>query len=96
MIWEVLTGVGADGVGGLFHYYFFFVFLSFSSFFLVFFFFLFFFFFFAFLLILLAQEQTTATYWKMGNFSPTPSAPTPFRTSRMIGMVSFASEMKKH
>ena len=38
MIWEVLNGVGVDGVGGIFpfFYVFFFVFFRFSSFFFVF------------------------------------------------------------
>ena len=30
------------------------------------------------------QGQTTAIYWKMGNFTPTPSAPTPLRTSPTV------------
>ena len=33
-------------------------------------------------LVLLRQEQPTAIHWKMGNFTPTLSAPTPFRTPR--------------
>ena len=47
--WEVLIGVGVDGVGG--NVPLFCCFSSFSS------------FFFAFLLILLGQEQTTVIYW---------------------------------
>ena len=39
-------------------------------------------FFLRFSLILLGQGKTTAIYWKLGNFTPTPSTPTPFRTSR--------------
>ena len=60
-IWEVLDGVGVDGIGGNFPFFLFFVgFLRFSS------------FFFAFLLILPAQEQTSAIYWKNGEFHSNP------------------------
>ena len=69
-IWEVLNGVGVDGVGVIFPFFyaffpFFHAFLRFSS--------------------LFSssprgkQQQFTA---KMGNFTPTPSAPTPGKTSR--------------
>ena len=61
-----------------FAFWFFFAFLRFSSLFFV---------FLRFSLILLEDKgkrlQFTA---KMGNFTPTPSAPTPFRTSRPIWM----------
>ena len=67
-IWEVLNGVGVDGVGVIFP----FVHAFFP------FFFAFFRFFFRFSLLLLKdkgkQHQFTA---KMGNFTPTPSAPRP-------------------
>ena len=70
--WEVLNGVGVDGVGRIFP--FFYSFLRFSSLFFV---------FLRFSLILLEDRgkrlQFTA---KMGNFTPTPSAPTPCKTSR--------------
>ena len=69
-LWEVLDGVGVHGVGGIFPI--FFVFLRSSS------------FFFLLLLILLGQGQITAIYLRIGNFTPTPSAPTPFRTSRSL------------
>ena len=60
--WEVLHGVGVyDRVGRIF-------FLRCSSFFSL--------SFFVCLLIPLGQKQTTAIYWKKGNFTPTPSAPT--------------------
>ena len=91
--WEVLNGVGVDGVGGSFPFFYVFFFLAFLRFFvffrfsLVFFVFFrfsaFFFVFLGFSLILLedkgGQLQFTA---KMGNFTPTPSAPTPCATSR--------------
>ena len=68
MVWEVLNGVGVDGVGVIFP--FFYAFLLF---------------FYAFSPLLLKekgkQKQFTA---KMGNFTPTPSAPTPCKTSRMV------------
>ena len=89
IIWEVLNGVGVDGVGGIFPFFrffsfffafsFFFVFLRFSSFF-----FAFSSFFFGFSPILLGQGQTTAIYWENGEFHSTPSAPTPFGTSRIM------------
>ena len=34
---------------------------------------------------LLGEEQTTVVFWKIGNFTPTLSAPTPVRTSRFGG-----------
>ena len=78
--WEVLNGVGVDGVGVIFPFFYaFFVFLRIFSLF----FFRFFFVFLRFSLLLLKdkgkQQQFTA---KMGNFTPTPSAPTPCKTSR--------------
>ena len=64
--WEVLNGVGVDGVGVIFPF--------FNAIFP---------FFYAFSPFLLKdkgkQQQFTA---KMGNFTPTPSAPTPCKTSR--------------
>ena len=79
--WEVLNGVGVDGVGVIFPFFYaFFVFLR-----------IFLLFFFAFLSFSLlfssspkGQGQTTAKFTaKMGNFTPTPSAPTPCKTSRI-------------
>ena len=90
--WEVLNGVGVDGVGGIFPFFsafsfgfsslfrfssFFFAFLRFFSFSS---FSSFFFVFLRFSPIFLGQEQTTAICWENGNFTPTPSAPT--RASR--------------
>ena len=83
--WEVLNGVGVDGVGVTFPFFnaFFPFFYAFFPFFYAFFaffpfFYAFFSFFFASPLFLLKdkgkQQQFTA---KMGNFTPTPSAPTP-------------------
>ena len=81
----VINEVGVDGVGGIFPFFtFFFVFLRAFSFFFA---FLRFssLFFLRFSLILLEDKgkrlQFTAN---MGNFTPTPSAPTPFRTSRIF------------
>ena len=86
MRWEVLNGVGVDGVGGIFPFFsFFFIFLRF-----LFFFFSFFFvflrfssFFFVFCLFSWNKGKRLQFTGKMGNFAPTPSAPTPFGTSRM-------------
>ena len=71
--WEVLNGVGVDGVGVIFPF--------FDAF------FRFFTHFFAFFSLFSSspkrQGQTTAKFTaKMGNFTPTPSAPTPCKTSR--------------
>ena len=74
--WEVLNGVGVDGVGVIspffMHFSPFYAFFRFSSPFL------------RFSLLLLKdkgkQQQFTA---KMGNCTPTPSAPTPYKTSRL-------------
>ena len=86
--WEVLNGVGVDGVGGNFPFFsFFFVFLRFfvffrfSSFFFVF--FRFSSLFFAFLRFSWNEGKRLQFTGKMGNFTPTPSAPTPFGTSRL-------------
>ena len=77
--WEVLNGVGVDGVGVIFPFFYaFFVFLRIFS------------LFFAFLRFSSLfssppkrQGQTTAKFTaRMGNFTPTPSAPTPCKTSR--------------
>ena len=74
MTWEVLNGVGVDGVGVIFPFFyaFFPFFLRIFPLFL------------RISLLLLKdkgkQQQFTA---KMGNFTPTPSAPTPCKTSRM-------------
>ena len=80
--WEVLNGVGVDGVGGIFPFFFF------AFFFFVFFlfFFAFLFSFFAFLLSLKGQGKTAAIYCKIGNFTPTLSALTPCKTSRSTGL----------
>ena len=66
--WEVLKGVGVDGVGGPFSFFCFTSFL-FSSFFFVLF------------LLLVYRNRKLQFAEKMGNFTPTPSAPTPFETS---------------
>ena len=76
--WEVLNGVGVDGVGVILPFFYaFFAFFRFLSFFSLFFVFR------RFSFLLLKdegkQQQFTA---KMGNFTPTPSAPTPCKTSR--------------
>ena len=72
---EVLNGVDVDGVGEILPICFFcfslllvFYFVCFSS--LV-------FSFFAFVSASWDKFKTTAIYWKMGNFTPTPSAPNP-------------------
>ena len=70
--WEVLNGVGVDGVGGVFPFF---------TFFLVFFFF-----------DKGEQLQFTA---KMGNFTPTPSAPTPCATSRVPGYSRSSSSLSE-
>ena len=76
--WEVLNGVGVDGVGGIFPFLS--VFYIVSLLFVVF----LFLFILHFSLTLLEDKgkrlQLTA---KMGNFTPTPSAPTPCQTSRV-------------
>ena len=77
--WEVLNGVGVDGVGVIFPFFthfsffkqffaFFFAFLRFSS-----------------LSLLLLKDigkQQQNLLQNKGNFTPTPSAPTPCKTSR--------------
>ena len=79
--WEVLNGVGVDGVGGIFVFFFFF--FRFSSLFRFFFRFssLFFAFlrFSSFLPILLEQGQTTAIYWENGEFHSDPVCTDPVR-----------------
>ena len=89
--WEVLNGVGVDGVGGIFPFFtFFFVFFRFSSFFFAF--LRFSSLFFVFLLEDKGEQlQFTA---KMGNFTPTPSAPTPCATSQSDA--SWGEESEKH
>ena len=82
MLWEVLNGVGVDGVGVIFPFFlrifplFLRIFPLFSRVFPH---------FLRFSLLLLMgkgkQQQFTA---KMGSFTPTPSAPTPCKTSRML------------
>ena len=67
---EILNGVGVDGVGGI------------CPFFLFFLRFLCFFFFFS--PTLLGQEQRLQLTGRTRDFTPTPSAPTPFRTSRLF------------
>ena len=71
--WEVLNGVGLDGVGGFPHFFVLLRFFLFSSLFFVF--LRFILFFFAFLLF------SQRTLQLMQKWLPTPSAPTPFRTS---------------
>ena len=78
--WEVLYGVGVDGVGVIFP--FFYAFFAFLRIFSLFFRFSSIFFRFSLLLLNKGQGQTTAIYCKMGNFTPTPSAPTLCKTSR--------------
>ena len=72
--WEVLNGVGVDGVGVIFPFFYAFFPFFFLRIFPL---------FLRFSLLLLKdkgkQQQFTA---KMGNFTPTPSAPTPCKTSR--------------
>ena len=77
--WEVLNGVGVDGVGVIFPFFhaffpFFYAFVPL---------------FFAFLCV---SYRITA---KMGNFTPTPSASTPCKTSRLQGdkTASFCGKM---
>ena len=79
ILWEVLNGVGVDGVGGIFPFFFFcfFVFLRFSSLFFVF--LRFSLFFFLFLPTLLGQGQTTAIYWENGEFHSDPVCTDPVR-----------------
>ena len=80
-IWEVLQGVGVDGVGGnfpfrsfpFFHPFFSFVFVCFSSLSLA---------FLHFLAFSFVHEQIPAILRKNGNFTPTPSALTPFEISQ--------------
>ena len=84
--WEVLNGVGVDGVGVIFP--FFYAFFRFFTHYFVFFSLFFVFLRFSLLLNLPLkdkgkQQQFTA---KMRNFTPTPSAPTPCRTSRNFPM----------
>ena len=89
--WEVLNGVGVDGVGGIFPFFdvcvcffffsfsFFFDFLFFVSLFFVLFRFL------RFSLILLEDKGARLQFpAKMGNFTPTPSALTPCKTQLTI------------
>ena len=82
LFWEVLNGVGVDGVGVIFPFS-----THFSPFFYAFFplFLRIFPLFLRFSLLLLKdkgkQQQFTA---KMGNCTPTPSAPTPCKTSRLF------------
>ena len=80
-VWEVLNGVGVDGVGGIFPFLsfffafsFFFVSLRFSSLFFAFLRFSSFFF-----DILLEQRQTTAIYWENGEFHSDPVCTDPVR-----------------
>ena len=79
-LWEVLNGVGVDGVGGIFPFFrffsFFFVFLRFSS---------------LFWHSPRGQGKQLQFTAKMGNFTPTPSAPTPCKTSRTLLLCFFSS-----
>ena len=79
--WEVLHGVGVDGVGEILPPLFLF-FLRFFAFFCSFFVLVFSFVFPRSPLILLEEGQKLQLTGKMGNFTPTPSAPTPLKTSR--------------
>ena len=97
--WEVLNGVGVDGVRGTFPHFFvsfhfssfFFVFLRFYlrfylRFFLCFFLFVFLFVFLRFSVILLEDTGKQLQFTaKMGNFTSPPSAPSPFKTSQFLG-----------
>ena len=74
--WEVLNGVGVDGVGGIFPCVFV---LRNSLFFFVFHWFFILSFFFAFLLILIGQEQTTAMHWNNGEFDSDPVCTDPIQ-----------------
>ena len=78
--WEVLNGVGVDGVGIFPFSSFFFAFLRFSS--LFFAFLRFSSFFFVFRLFSWNKGKRLQFTGRMGNFAPTPSAPTPCGTSR--------------
>ena len=81
--WEVLNGVGVDGVGVIFP--FFYAFSRFSTHFFRFFFFAFLRFSSLFSSSPKGRGQTTAKFTaKKGNFTPTPSAPTPCKTSRKL------------
>ena len=77
-----VDGVGESQFLFSFVFHFHFLFLRFLRFPLLFFVFLRFFVLLRSSLILLGQGQPTAIYWKIGNFTATPSAPTPFKTSR--------------
>ena len=92
--WEVLNGVGVDGVGVIFPFFYaFFAFLRIFSFFFV---------FLRFSSLFSSspkdrgeQQQFTA---KMGNFTPTPSAPTPCKLRHFRGFqegIGKASILKK-
>ena len=105
-VWEVLNGVGVDGVGGIFPFFSFFFFsfffaffrffFRFSSFFFVFFrfsslFFVFLRFFLPIIVYSWNKGKRLQFTGKMGNFTPTPSAPTPFGTSRKVAIEFFQS-----
>ena len=76
LFWEVVNGVGVDGVGGIFPI--FFVFSVFSSL------FRFSLFFFVFSPSLLGKEQTTAIYWDNGEFHSDPICTDPVRNFLII------------
>ena len=77
--WEVLNGVGVDGVGGIFRFFGVVIFLCFSSLFFVFFLFLLFY------PILLGQEQTTAIYWVNREFHSNPVCTNPVQKFPNLG-----------
>ena len=99
--WEVLNGVGVDGVGGIFPFFFsfffafsfFFVFLRFSSFFFAFLRFSSLFFVFLRFSLVLSEDKGKRLQFtaKMGNFTPTPSAPTPCKTSRYTPIAALST-----
>ena len=72
-LWEALKGVGVDGVGGFPALHCLLFWLPFFS--------LFFLFFFAFLPFSHRTQASDCDLLQNGNFTPTPSAPTPSKTS---------------
>ena len=105
LVWEVLNGVGVDGVGGIFPFSRFFFFCFFAFFFFFFFVFSLLFFlvfisvsffvvFLCFALILLEDKGKRLQFAaKMGNFTPTPSAPTPCKTSQEVRRLFFTCDV---
>ena len=86
-LWEVLNGFGVDGVGGIFPFFrFFFCFSSLFRFFFLRFSSLFFVFLRSSLVLSEDKGKRLQFTAKMGNFTPTPSAPTPCKTSRFLSI----------